>query len=127
MEIEVDGKTYEPVIDSSHCSNICAVCDMEIDPTGCLLPDNFGCEGIHYVLKKPKEGNMKVTAVEIFHGDGEYPKVMKHDIGCYVLFQRTGEGTVIKADNFHFLGEYSESWDMSLFHPFHGTITIEVE
>lgn len=128
MEIEVDGKMYVSVPDGD-IGSACDNCDLAHDVLDCNLPVSLNCSNTHYVLKQPKEGNMKVTVQEKTECKGEYPKILRHENGAYVLFHHSHTGTVIKSDSNFYLGEISEEWDMSKFSPFpfHGTITIEVE
>ena len=70
---------------------------------------------------------MKVT-VKDKSSEIEYPCLMISDSGTIVLFREHENGVCLKQGNtFVKLGDYSNSWDMNVFNPFAGSVTLSNE
>lgn len=59
--------------------------------------------------------------------ENEYPKLMEHrHCGLVVLFTDENCGTVVnESDAVYSVGDWSDTWEISDFHDFHGTILLE--
>ena len=66
--------------------------------------------------------NVKVSDKE--ERENDYPKLMVDEYGMIVLFAGHKVGMVVETDSREDCGHYSESWDMSWFTEFDGSITL---
>ena len=57
-----------------------------------------------------------------------FPKLMITDEGIVVLMLESGKGTVVSTiESCYEIGHYSESWAMSSFYDFNGSVTLSNE
>ena len=73
---------------------------------------------------------IKSEASEYPFKEKEYPRLKKmNNTEVVILFSDSGHGVVVAAceEDAWTVGEYSSSWDMSRFKPFHGTVTLTQE
>jgi len=68
---------------------------------------------------------MKITVKQQPQVEWNYPCFGISKNGNVVLFSNSGMGTVIKNSRDNVIGYHSEKWNMTLFTPFKGKITIE--
>jgi len=57
----------------------------------------------------------------------DYPCLMISDFGKIVFFTKECTGTVVNNTDFCRIGDFSDGWNMRVFKPFHGTITLSNE
>jgi hypothetical protein len=69
--------------------------------------------------------NITVQRKEKDTEEGEYPFIGERD-GIVILFSCKEEGTVLQFPECpQRVGHFEIGWDMDMFSPFHGTITLE--